>query len=286
MRSIIVGFGLSVFAGGMAVAQTAEDTLTFEIASVKQSGPASVRNFEGGPGTKDPGRYTATSAVLRDLLFAAYRVRGDFSEQISGPAWIDTEKYDVAIEIPPGTTKEQFQRMLQNLLAERFQVAIHHETKVFPIYELVVAKNGPKLNASVENSGIAGEPPSKGLRPVDRDGFPVLPAGHANIAARFGPGTVAHWIAHQQAMEEFARMLNQPLAAGRKVIDKTGLTGKYDFKLFYQFEVLGKPPSDSDEPAPTLDRALQQQLGLKLVDAKAPFDVVVVDHAERVPTEN
>ena len=222
MRWVAGGLGFFVLAGGLTFGQNGEDNLSFEVASVKQSGPTTVRNFDGGPGTKDPGRYTATSATLRDFLFAAYRVpRDDYREQISGPGWIDTEKYDVVVKIPPGTTKEQFQRMFQNLLAERFKLVIHHETKVLPVYELVVAPNGPKLKASVETAGSEAPSPSRGPRPVDHDGFPIVPAGGADIAQRFGPGWVAHWTVRQQPLETFARALNQPMAAGRRVIDKT-----------------------------------------------------------------
>jgi len=288
MRWVVICFGFSVFAGGMGLGQSGEDKLSFEAASVKRSGPTSIRNFDGGPGTKDPGRYTATSAVLRDLLFRAYRTRGDdYREQISGPGWIDTEKYDVVVKIPPGITKEQFQLMFQSLLAERFKLAIHHETKVLPVYELVVAKNGPKLKESGENSDAEAAPPSRGSSSkLDREGFPIVPVGQANIAQRFGPGAVAHWTIRQEPIEAFAQALSQPLAAGRQVIDRTALAGKYDFTLYYELQLPGNPPSASDDPAPTLDQALQQQLGLKLADAKAPFDVVVVDHAEKVPTEN
>lgn len=116
MGWVSICFGLSVFAGGMGFGQRGEDKLSFEVASVKRSGPTSVRNFDGGPGTNDQGRYTATG-VLRDLLFSAYRTLwDDYREQISGPGRIDTEKYDLLVKIPPGTTKKQFQRMLQNLL--------------------------------------------------------------------------------------------------------------------------------------------------------------------------
>ena len=287
MRWVAICFGLSVFAGGMGLGQSDEDRLSFEVASVKQSGPTSLRNFGGGPGTKDPARYTATSAVLRDLLFSAYRAPGDdYREQISGPGWIDTEKYDLVVKIPPGTTKEQFQRMLQKLLAERFKLSIHHEIKVLPVYELVDAKNGPKLKESGGNSDAEVAPPSRGARQLDPEGFPTVPAGQVNIARQFGPGSLAHWTIRKEPIEMFARALSQPLAAGRTVIDKTGLSGKYDFTLYYGLQLPGNPPAASDDPAPTLDQALQQQLGLKLVDGKAPFDIVVVDHAEKVPTEN
>lgn len=90
--------------------------------------------------------------------------------------------------------------------------------------------------------------------------------------------------ARQQTMMEFARSLTQPNAAGRQVIDKTGLTGKYDFTLMYEMRFPGAPAAD-DAPAP-IPEDLEQQLRLRLVEAKAPFDVVVIDHVDKVPTEN
>ena len=103
-----IGAGIFVFACGVVFGQAAEGNLAFAVASVRPSGPQSVRGSNGGPGTRDPERFTFSGAVLRDLLFNAYLKIGvdDYREQISGPGWIDTEKYDIAVKIPPGTTKE------------------------------------------------------------------------------------------------------------------------------------------------------------------------------------
>ncbi len=254
----------------------------FEAASVKPSGPQSVRNSDGGPGTRNPERFLFTGAVLRDLLFSAYGL-DNYQQQISGPGWIDTEKYDIVVKIPPGATKEQFQQMLRSLLTERFRLVVHHETKLLPVYELVVGKNGTKLKESAEDPNAVA--PGAGAPPVvdhDRDGFPVLPAGRPGLISSFGPGPHSRWRASQQRISALTRSLGFPTAAGRFVIDKTGLTGKYDFTLEYDMQ--GGPPDDN--PNLTIFDAVQQQLGLRLVDAKAPFDVVVVDRAERVPGQN
>ncbi len=130
MWRVIIGSGILVFPCGFVFGQAAENSPTFEVASVKPSGPGSVRGSEGGPGTRDPERYTYTRADLRDLLFDAYLRTGveDYRRQISGPGWMDTEWYDIDVKIPPGTTKPQFQRMLQNMLAERFRLVVHHES--------------------------------------------------------------------------------------------------------------------------------------------------------------
>jgi uncharacterized protein (TIGR03435 family) len=215
-----IGLGILIAPGLAQPQPQPPPQATFEVASVKPSGPRSIRNSDGGPGTHDPERFSFTGAVLRDLLYRAYGLE-DYQQQISGPGWIDTEKYDIAVKIPPGATKEQFRQMLANLLAERFQLKVHHETKQLPVYELVVGKNGPKLKESVKDPDAiapAAGPPSPDR---DRDGFPVLPAGRPGLVSGFGPGPHSRWRARQQSMAMLARSLSAPMAAGRHVIDRT-----------------------------------------------------------------
>src|SRR5580658_7705186 len=117
----------------------AAQTLSFEVASVKPSPPSpdgAIRVMvRGGPGTSDPGQITYRGRSLKDLISSAYGVK---SFQVSGPGWLDTERYDIAAKIPEGTTKEQFNVMMQNLLAERFKLALRREKKEFPLYELTI----------------------------------------------------------------------------------------------------------------------------------------------------
>jgi uncharacterized protein (TIGR03435 family) len=285
MRQTVIRAGIIAFACGLVFGQAAESNLSFEVASLKLSMGASLGNpgTDGGPGTRFPERYATGIATLRGLLWKAYGLV-DAEQQVSGPGWIDTERYAIDAKVPPGTTIEQFQRMLQNLLAERFKLVVHHESKVLPVYDLVVGKNGPKLRVSGETPS-ATVPPGAGL---DRDGFPVLPAGRPGIVSNYaiGPsGQVSHWRAQQQPISAFARMLGLPQNAGRIVVDKTGLTGKYDFTLSYDVQVPGAA-AVTDNPVLTIFDAVEQQLGLKLVDGKASFDKIVVDQAERVPVEN
>jgi uncharacterized protein (TIGR03435 family) len=258
---------LILLAGGAVFGQS------FDVASVKLAtvAPAGAPNSDGGPGTRFPERYSAFKN-LRGYLFTAYGL-DDAQQQISGPGSIDADKYAIEAKVAPGTTKEQFQIMLQQLLTERFKLAIHHETTVLSVYELVIAKNGPKFKASATT---AGSPPAPAAANLDRDGFPALPAGVPGMVANYssGPtGPVSRWRAQQQPISAFARMLGNPGNAGRVVIDKTGLTGKYDFTLEYA------DPSD-------LPGAVQDQLGLKLESKKGPIEMLVVDRAERTPTEN
>ena len=149
--------------------------LNFEVASVKKAAPLPqfggpvVFGRRGGPGTSDPGQITWSGATLKNLLATAYDVR---PWQVSGPAWLDTERYDIIAKVPPGTTKDQVNVMWQNLLADRFGVALHRVSKVFPGDAMIPAKGGIKLkettldpkaplDASQDSAAFAPPPPLK-----------------------------------------------------------------------------------------------------------------------------
>ena len=137
---------IPIFVVAFAAAFAQSPQPAFEVASVKPSTPQSVRMFDGmmaGGTVRNPGMISYTRATLDDLLYRAYNL-ADF-EQISGPAWLGTEPYDIYAKIPPWTTSEQFRAMMRGLLEERFKLAVHHLTKDFPVFEFAIAKNGPKL---------------------------------------------------------------------------------------------------------------------------------------------
>ena len=140
-----------LFLTAFLAVEAADSNVTFEAASVKPAGPfvpGEMGSMRGGPGSGDPGRITSARATLSDLLARAYDV---WLDQISGPAWLNDRSayaYRIDATLPPKTTMEQFRLMLQNLLAERFHLRLHHETKTRPGYELVVASGGPKLKES------------------------------------------------------------------------------------------------------------------------------------------
>jgi len=279
-----------LFSASLAQGQTQHAQSQFEAASVKISAtPEGTIGTQGGPGSRDPEHYSARVVTLRLLLCIAYAT-ADCQEQITGPGWLDTEKYDVEAKIPPGTTKEQFQKMLQDLLTERFKLAIRRETKVMPVYDLVVAKGGPKLKESAQQSSAAcdaaGQPNGPPMTGVDADGFPILAPCRPGFISSFGANQLSHWTARQQPVAELARRLSLPGGAGRQVIDKTGLTGKYDFTLVYDMHLGGAPGAADDSPSLIIFDAVEKQLGLKLVDGKAPFDFFVIERGEKVPIEN
>lgn len=240
---------------------------TFEVASVKLSAPHSQRGSQGGPGSKDPGRYTFNAANLDDLIAVAYHV--DYF-QISSKAALDQQLFDLSAKVPEGATKEQFRLMLQNLLAERFHLKAHVESRDFPGYELTVAKTGFKPK-----------------EPKALDDFPTLPAGRPGLTSRHtssGGSILIRTRVQQQTMASFASSLQPP--DGEPVVDRTGLPGKYDFTFEYAHDIPNAPAGSQRSLLPDLFSALQQQLGLQLIHKKVPFDVVVVEAIDKLPTEN
>jgi uncharacterized protein (TIGR03435 family) len=314
-----MGAGLVVFTSCAALAQTAESSPSFEVASVKPAAPITGNRIQvgmrGGPGTPDPGQITYNNVTVKNVLMNAYGVKGF---QISGPGWLDSERYDIVAKVPRGATKAEFMVMLQNLLAERFKLTLHREKKDLPMYALVVGKNGPKMKESVEDAAPKGGGPADGPAAVmgkptvDRDGFPVLPpaaAGRTAVSLALMNGNV-RMTASKQPMsglaEDLSRQLDLP------VVDMTGLTGKYDFTLYFSPEGLAgmrlpaglaPPPPNAAPPGeggpgspmasapdgqsnPSLFAAIQEQLGLKLEQRKGPVDLLVIDHLEKAPIEN
>jgi uncharacterized protein (TIGR03435 family) len=258
----------------------------FEVASVKPSVPGVSRPWaiKGGPGTSDPGRLTIDSWPLESLILTAYDVK-DY--QLTGPEWLignfgpNSAQFDIVAKIPEGATKEQFLLMLQNLLAKRFKLTLHHEMKEVPVYNLVVAKSGPKFTPSPSPKAPApqddGSPAARPKVTIGSDGFPVLPPGFSmawvNDRARMR--------ATNETMEKLADKLSAQL--GRTVRDATGLTGEYSFDLYWVPDAVAASDLNA---GPNLVEAVQTQLGLKLESAKGQVDVLVIDHVEKVPIGN
>jgi uncharacterized protein (TIGR03435 family) len=301
--------GLVVLTGYLLHGQTVDKTLTFDAASVKHAtlpgagGPGRVMfaPTSGGPGTNDPGRIHYPYMSLKALLMSAYDVK-DF--QISGPALLDTERFDITATMPPETTREQFRIMLQNLLAERFKMTSHRETRELPMYSLTVAKGGPKMREAVEEPAAVSDadPPPPSQPKMGPDGFPVVPLpSRAGIFTIMTP-TRARFIAQKQTMADFAERLTRQLS--RPVTDVTGLKAKYDFILTFSPEGMSGPmgpmvppagavpaggpvgaPPDAEVP-PDIFAAVQAQLGLKLEAKKGPVEMIVIDHIEKTATGN
>jgi uncharacterized protein (TIGR03435 family) len=233
-----------------ALPNLAQTPQAFDVASVKRLPPpvGGVRSSMN----LSPGRLTCSNVNLRKLIVQAYGLK-DF--QLSGPEWLNSEIYDIAATMPPSTSTDQVLLMLQSLLAERFQLKLHRETKEVPMYALVVGKTGLKIKE--------GE------------------FGHSSTSAV--PGRVT---AQKIPMAKLADFLSGQL--GSPVTDMTGMKGFFDFTLEWT------PEARPDELAATSDNspgasiftAIQEQLGLKLEARKGPLEMLVIDHVEKVPTGN
>lgn len=252
----------------------------FEVASVKPMSPSPSyipAAKSGGPGTADPEKIIWSGATLRWLLETAYDVR---PYQVSGSALLDccSDRYTIVAKVPEDATKEQVNLMWQNLLKDRFGVVVHHESRVFQADEMTLAKDASKL----KETGFYGPDDL-----LDR----YMTAPGLQVA---GDGGHRHLLARAQTLGQVASLLDA--AAGHPVIDKTGLTAKYDFDLEFD---LSQPPAAGDNanrPNPNetfapciscvIQSALQQDLGLKFVKSTVQLDVIVVDHAEKIPVEN
>ena len=238
-------------------AQTAPVPLTFEVASVKPSAP-DVPGFFFQP--QAGGNLRITGATLKNLIAVAYNAR-EFAIS-GGPGWGNSDRFDIDARVgSSSSTPQQIRERLKALLAERFQLAIHTESKEQNVYALIVGKNGPKIHEAKPESG------------------PMIRKRGASI--------IGEGVGVQMLVMNLANSLDRP------VLDKTGLTGKYDFKLEWSLDAdkgsaaaAGADAATAPEPTgPSLFSALQEQLGLRLEPQKAPVETLVIDHVAR-PTEN
>jgi uncharacterized protein (TIGR03435 family) len=248
-------------AAGAAFAQPATPAV-FEVATIKLS-----QSTAPGPGIGlGAGRLTLTNFTLKELMVYAYWVHPN---QVLGAAgWMDSDKFDIvakpeASQVPAGgrVPEDQLRQMLQVLLADRFQLKFHHDMRQLPAYALVLGKNGSKMKARMPGDG------GPEFRLVFQGAR--LPGRNASI------GQLVYVLE--------ARVLDRP------VVDKTGLTGNFDFDLSWmpnETQFGGKGASiPADPDSPDIFTAMQEQLGLKLESQRDPVDVLMIDRAEK-PSEN
>lgn len=239
----------SVLLPVIACAQNAAPP-AFEVASVKVDAEASGHSGMD----RDGHNLRMINATLRSCIAFAYSVT---PPQIVGPEWLDSGGYDIDAKGAEGT-EDQVPQMLQALLAERFKLALHKDTKELPVFALVVAKGGIKLRKAAEGGPRGTTSSSRG-----------------NFAAQ------------GVSMTKFANLLATPrFGLDHPVLDRTGLDEVFDFTLRWTPENPQAPPREEPNAPPPLFAALREQLGLKLEPRKAQVEVLIVDHLEKVPTEN
>ena len=242
---------LVVFTSSAVLGQPSAAPARFEVASVKRAaggGPVGdiPRNMDSSPG-----HFAMRHVPLRYALEWAYNLQ-DY--EISGPVWIKAdERYDI-IATAPGASQDQMRLMLQTLLTERFQMKLHNEKKELSVYVLLPGK-GP---AKVKEAAADGQPSLGG-----------------------GPGGTSF---HNQPISRFTFMLTRRL--DRPVLDMTGLKGTYDFTVDLSGLGFGGNPPPVESTGPSIFTAVQNDLGLKLEARKQPIDVLVIDSANKIPTEN
>lgn len=271
-----------VIAACLLAGQASDRSVQFEVSSIKPSPPGNLNGaMSGGPATKDPGLFTCENIDLASLLVTAFDIP---RYRLSGPDWMRNARFNISAKIPPGTTKEQFRLMQQNLLIERLKMTFHHEKKEMQGYELVTAKTGLKIKQSqyAPEPKDPDAPPPPGPYKKDEDGFPVIPPDDHRRMLFASNGPRAVQLFWDRSMEQLALYLAG--AVGRPVDDATGLKGKYDFTLKWIMD-WGQRSSTADS-GPNLFRALQEQLGLKLEAKKVVVDVLIIDQVEKTPTEN
>ena len=227
---------------------------SFEVASVKIPPPHVVGEpYDIAIGAVNNATITFTNASLADCIKFAYGLSSD--SQLFGPDWIKSKelRYDIVAKTAPGTTREQALQMMQALLAERFKLALHPEQRVLAYDALVINKGGSKM-------------------PDAHDGPVSAPAG---VQGQL------RVVSNRMPMSDLVSILSRYMKAF--VVDQTGLAGDFEVKLVWTPD---DRPIPDDERGASVFTAVEEQLGLKLVSRKGPMEVLVVDRAEKIPTEN
>jgi uncharacterized protein (TIGR03435 family) len=257
-----------------AAAQTAPP-LTFDVATVKIAQPrvGRIDPIQGGPGTATPERMLFQQLSLISLLRRAY---GTTHPNLLTCPPCGRDTYEIVASVPAGATKDQADVMLQNLLTERFKIKLHHETRTLTTYELTVPSGGSKLKPAPQGGAddVMEVPIDRGNLRVGRARVLGVPSAGGMRLAGFAAPLSAMFLQLEDAL------------GSSPIIDKTGLTGLYTFTLDYDPGYPMRPGAEAELPFPKVPEALERQLGLKLTKGSGQFDAVVIDSAEKVPTEN
>ena len=250
---------LILFNVGLALSQPAAAPLAFDVASVKVDTAGTNEGMgRGGMGhgreniTPSPAGITMINVPLKSVIQWAYHIQ---PVQVSGPGWLDVDRYDVVAKAAGAVPEEQLRQMMQTLLAGRFKLAFHRESKEMQAYIITVAKSGLKIKESTSEGDMDMQPS--------------------------GPATVT---IQRASVSRLAELLSGPFQA--PVIDQTGLSGRYDFKLDLSGFLDPATPVGINDVIPIVIQAAQQQLGIKIDQKKVPIEMLMVDHAEKIPVEN
>jgi bla regulator protein blaR1 len=278
----------------------------FDVASIKRTPPGTPRFSVTDKGAlamvyslghsvvPAHGKIDIPAFTLKWLIITAYDVKD--TQVMGGPSWASSDHYDVMAKAADGNAAfDQMRPMLQSLLAERFQLVVHHEIRELPIYELVAAKGGLKIEAAKDGSCDAFDPDAPRPR-LD----PKHPAAHPNICGGWWRRVMSSTPDRRDQLEALSISMPRLIEIlaqevnDRFIVDKTGFKKKFDFRLDFaptpgSGGMMPVPPLEpgvsANMPSPSIFTALQEQLGLRLESAKGSVDVLVIDRVER-PSEN
>lgn len=252
-----------VGATGKTLSEEEARALSFEVASVKAAPTAQgPNNGRGGSISPSRGQILMDGVTLWKCIAFTYELSEDNDYGIVGPSWLKSERYNIVAKVPPNSYWEQVQAMMQNLLAERFKLALHRETRELSVYAMVPAKGGFKLHEVAFGKG-------------------GMNFSHGQIEAKSMPLAML--------ADRLLQMLDHP------VLDETGITGVFEFTLKWTPDERPAAPSAgagapgvgvAGDAGPSIFAALQQQVGLRLEPRKSAVEILVVDRAEKVPVEN
>ena len=279
MRAPLIGAFVALVSG-LGISQIAAQGPAkeeFEAAAIRPfaAGPNGgfVLSVKGGPGTDDPTRMTFTNYSITNMIVLAYSLK---YYQLTAPTWMNDKegRYNIETRVRPGATKQQASEMIKNLLADRFKLVLRREAKEMPVHVITIAKGGPKLKESADDPA-----------PPARLGAVVMVAtGTRRI------------VASGKTIDDLAAQLSEANTHLGVVLDKTGLTKKYDFTLEFalsdeEIASLQNNPNLRTHPpdlpqSPELKKAMEEQLGLTVEAAKAPIEIFTVESVSKTPTEN
>ncbi|HEY1184612.1 MAG TPA: TIGR03435 family protein [Bryobacteraceae bacterium] len=245
-------------APGCVLGQQPSAKVGFEVASIRPSTPAPDGNVRVWMST-DAGMLRYSNVSLKDCIRVAYDVK-EF--EIQGPDWIGSTRFDIIAKLPTGSSESQIPGMLQAMLAERLKLAVHRDTKATAIYELVAVKGAPAL------------------KPVD------VPANTGTSVA-MDESSGIHLTAPSATLATLAELISRFVQ--HPVIDMTGIQGHYDFDLVFSGQTMRQGRSMEEDDISQSGVSIYDSLrryGLKLELRKSPLEVLVVDHVEKMPTEN
>jgi uncharacterized protein (TIGR03435 family) len=277
---------LTLLVSAAAIAQNANPRPQFEVASIRPTEPGPETWQKIGVHI-DGAMVRCVALSLRDYVGMAYNVK---TAQISGPAWLGDAKFDVSAKLPDGATRVQLPEMMQALLAERFKLEFHRESKELPVYALTPGKGPLKLKESA--------PDAEAPAPTGNVDVTVRGANNGSVVSLGGGSSITSTrgtvegkrVTIRQLLDSIERYLDHP------AVDMTGLNGVYDVTIQYSLDELRNvlrtsgssvtiPDAAADQFPGSIPRSFEA-LGLKLEARKAPLDILVIDRMEKMPTQN